>query len=1087
MKITWRHSSLVILAVLLFAQARPVSAQNSQFAFDLPGDLLSITTGNTGLPQIIGQPQMQVVIPGDAASFSVLLGNTAGVSYQWFFSGSAIAGATSDSLLITDVSTNNQGSYWVLVSNASGVTASGLANLYIDSRGCGMPDSWQLQYFGNLNQPADGDYDGSGDPNLQDFLNGANPTNAASALYQITVVNDGGTVVLSPNQSGYTNGQVVTLTATGSSSAPFHAWTGAVTTRSNSIAVTMTTNLTLFAHFLPFTFVWTNVVLSGDWNVASNWSPNLIPGENESVYLAVNATVTENSNVDLVDFTLGNSVSAPTLTGSGRITISGIGVWNSGTMGGSGSTVVQPSGSLALSAESGTALSLSGRTLENAGLVEWGGGNFGLGGVITNDAGAQFEIFGPAVLTGGIGAFDNAGTLSLAANVATTIEGAFNDYGTVNFPGGTLTLSDGGILAGSLSVPAGSELNLAGGIFTSTSNLSITGPGTFVVSFGTATLAGMVNVSGSNIFGPGSGSVNFTGTCICTNNSMTISGSSATFNGTGLVSPSTLTLSGPTGALGGTQNVTIGNAMTWTGGAMNGTGRTIIPNGAALTISNSSIITINSRTLDNAGATTWSGAIMNLNGGVITNEFGAQFQVQSPVTFEFSGGSPSFNNSGTFSATGSGAVNFIDVALNNYNTVGIQGGTLTLSGGGTNIGSISVPAGATINFGAGIFTSSSGSSISGAGSLLVSGGTETLAGTVNLTGSNVFSNGIIDFTGNYICTNNLMVISSGYAGFDGTGTVAPATLNFSSGTLAGAQTVAVGSTMSWTGGAMSGTGRTFIPAGATLTISNSSFLTINSRTLDNGGTVVWNGAASLTLNGAVITNRPGALFNAQIASPIQNGGGAPRIDNAGTFRKSVSASTLTFGDIIFTNYGTVDIESGILYAELGGYASSSNALLNCAIGGTSPGTNYGQLQVAGFVTLNGTLSVNLTNNYIPMTNDSFTVLTAGTRNGTFANFIYPSNQVSMLLSNTSTSVIVRATNVLIVPDPPLLPLQLSDSNVTLIWTAVSNTIYRAEFNPDLNPSHWNALPGDVIAVTNVASKLDILTSSNRFYRIQVVP
>ncbi len=151
----------------------------------------------------------------------------------------------------------------------------------------------------------------------------------------------------------------------------------------------------------------------------------------------------------------------------------------------------------------------------------------------------------------------------------------------------------------------------------------------------------------------------------------------------------------------------------------------------------------------------------------------------------------------------------------------------------------------------------------------------------------------------------------------------------------------------------------------------------------------------------MITNRVGALFNAQNASPIYFGGGAPRFDNAGTFRKSASTGTTTFGGVAFNNYGTVDIQSGVLAAS-GGYVSSSNAVLNCALAGTVPGTNYGQLQVSGAVTLNGTLSVNLANNYIPTTNDSFTVLSAGTRNGTFASFSYPSNQVTMQLSNTST-------------------------------------------------------------------------------------
>ena len=183
----------------------------------------------------------------------------------------------------------------------------------------------------------------------------------------------------------------------------------------------------------------------------------------------------------------------------------------------------------------------------------------------------------------------------------------------------------------------------------------------------------------------------------------------------------------------------------------------------------------------------------------------------------------------------------------------------------------------------------------------------------------------------------------------------------------------------------------------------------------------------------------------------------------------------------------MDIQSGFLAAN-GGYVSSPNALLNCALAGTKPGTNYGQLQVSGAVTLNGNLSVNLTNNYVPTTNDSFTVLTAGTRNGTFANFIFPSNKVSMILSNTVTSVIVRATNILSLPQPLLLPPQLSGANILITWTTVSNGTYRVQSNPDLTTSNWIALPGDVMASSNTANKIDPLTPGNkRFYRILALP
>jgi hypothetical protein len=137
--------------------------------------------------------------------------------------------------------------------------------------------------------------------------------------------------------------------------------------------------------------------------------------------------------------------------------------------------------------------------------------------------------------------------------------------------------------------------------------------------------------------------------------------------------------------------------------------------------------------------------------------------------------------------------------------------------------------------------------------------------------------------------------------------------------------------------------------------------------------------------------------------------------------------------------------------------------------------------------LNGALGVTLTNGFVPAVNDSFTVLTAGTRNGMFANFHFPSNTVTMQLSNTTTSVIVRVTEVLVVPQPILLQPELVGSDIRLTWTAVSNLTYRVEFNPDLNPSNWTALPGDVIGVSNTASKLDPLTPTNRLYRVRTLP
>jgi hypothetical protein len=837
----------MLLPVAVVFLATTGLAQDSRFLFDDNGNLVAQTSPPAAPPEILRDPQNQVIEPGESASFSVVVTDTRGLSYQWRFNGVDISGATDDALLL-NAGAANEGLYSVVLMNSAGNVISAAARLWIDSDGDGLPDSWELAHFGSLNQTATGDFDGDGVSNLQEFLDGTDPANSNSMRFRLVLLSDGGSVTVNPSRFSFTYGETVTLTATAFAPYYFRGWTGDVSGTNNPLTLTITNNMTVFAHLSFYDITWANFG-SGDWEVATNWTPAFVPGVNDNVFIQLPVMVSLNTDTECAHLALGTETVQPNLAGVGTLTLRKDSFWN--------------------------------------------------------------------------------------------------------------------------------------------------------------------------------------------------------------------------------------------GGAMTGNGMTIVPPGVTLTISNPFPVTLGPRTLDNGGTLLWKGAAINMAGGALTNRPGALFMAQNSSSFNFAGLPNRFENAGTFRKTSAGTtVVAAAIPFNNYNSVEVEAGTLSLGGGGFNNGTMNFSPGTTLDFSGGVFTSSTNSSITGPAALRVSGAQATLNGLVNLSGNHTFSFGSGTFNGNYICTNNILLIGSGAAAnFNGTAPVTPSVLVLDGGNLSGTGVVSALQQMIWTEGAMSGGGLTVVPSGSTLVLSNSFALSLG-RTLENRGTILWTGTA-INMAGGVLTNCPGAFFLAQNNASFNLLGSPNRFDNAGTFRKASSGNTLFSGGVPFSNYGFVDLRSGIIVAN-GGYNSSPGALLNCSLGGTNAGGDYGQLQSAASVGLNGGLSVDLANGFLPMTNDSFTVVTAGARTGSFSTFSYPSNLMTMTLSNTPSAVVLRVTGA-VTPPPMFLVPQVVGPNLLLTWSAIPNAVYRVEFSSNLNPINWIPLTGDVTTSSNTASKLDPLTSSNRYYRVRVLP
>ena len=70
-------------------------------------------------PSITTQPKSSTLVVGQNDTLSVTAAGTAPLSYQWYKNGTSILGATSSSYSLTNVQTNNTGTYTVTVSNGT--------------------------------------------------------------------------------------------------------------------------------------------------------------------------------------------------------------------------------------------------------------------------------------------------------------------------------------------------------------------------------------------------------------------------------------------------------------------------------------------------------------------------------------------------------------------------------------------------------------------------------------------------------------------------------------------------------------------------------------------------------------------------------------------------------------------------------------------------------------------------------------------------------------------------------------------------------------------------------------------------------
>jgi hypothetical protein len=709
------------------------------------------------------------------------------------------------------------------------------------------------------------------------------------------------------------------------------------------------------------TVFWSNAA-GGVWETPGNWSTGYRPGPADDVVinnLNSGATITHQSDSTVIHSLTTNLANPATFAfsggsltvlatsvldshttlnltggaigGPGEIDLNGLLTWSNGEFFGSGVTNARGG----IQSSSGKD-EMDGHVLNNYGPATFTGSGFldaFDGSVINNEPGAMFQARNDQrfqSFRGQIALFNNMGTFQKSASTGTTnLSWVVNNTGTIDAQTGTVTLDDGGTSSGNFIAELNATLNFDGGIHHLTSASSVSGAGTVAFGGGITEIQGSYAVTG--ITSNTGGTANFSGT-------VSNVGTTLNIGGLGLVnfyssSISVANFNMDRGTLLGVGDVRVTTALAWTGGTMGDTGSTTLTSGALLTITGGNDKGLDGRTLNlTSGATArWTGGnLFFSNGATVNNQAGAVFNIQNNQSLSASGALSAFNNAGSLLQNNSTGTASLGTPFYNTGSVDVQTGTLIFGLGGAASGSFTAGAGATLAFSGGVEGFLPSSSVSGAGTVNFSGGTNIVDGTYAVTGTSMFTGGTTEFPAAISSIGNSVTVSGPtnmVVNFE-TNSISVGTFTLIQGNVYGGGDIGVTTLMQWSGGTLADTGSTTLQPGAVLTINGANGEVLSGRTLNlsSGVVTTWTGTGDLGLwFGATVNNQAGATFNVENNQTFSNNQALGVFNNAGTFQKLVSTGTTTM-TAIFNNSGTVDVQTGTLNLNASGLTTGSDTV-----------------------------------------------------------------------------------------------------------------------------------------------------------------
>ena len=563
---------------------------------------------------------------------------------------------------------------------------------------------------------------------------------------------------------------------------------------------------------------------------------------------------------------------------------------------------------------------------------------------------AEFSIRGSANFSGNVAPGQIIRVQGDATNGSATLTAAGNFSNSGNI---TLETVSGSTSTSNLTVTSGTLTNATGGVI----DVNAGGGGSRTIS-ANLTNDGTVNLNTSTTFSKSSGSyINNNAFNIAAGQTLTINGSSQAFTqaggtlaATGLFDLSSAAFNFNGGIVTGTPRLTA--ATLNIGNGSNGAAEFSTRSSSVLTGDVAAAQTILIQGDNTNGSATLTAANSFNNAGIITLESVAGSTSSSNLTVS----TGTLNNSGTinFTAGGGGGrtlttelanSGFVNVSTTatlgrtsadhtNSGTINVTGGDLTVSQSGTtptfgNSGIINIADTRTLNITGGELANFSGGTLTG--------------GTFNITGK-------LQFPGAAITTNAATIVLNGANSQIVNESDTNGLTNFATNAAAGSFTIQNGRNFTTATGIteFANAGSMNITAGTTFTVSNDKKYSQTAGTTTLNGTLVTSNSVEVDIQGGTLQGSGDITGNLRNASQVNPG----------------------------TSPGSLDVS--------GDYSQTADGILNIEIGGTTPITQFDQINIVGSASLNGTLNVSRINSFVPNVADAFQIMTFGSHTGDFA-------------------------------------------------------------------------------------------------------